>query len=326
MIELRGVSRVFAPTSNVLVEALRGVSLSIAPGELVAIVGQSGSGKTTLMNIIGCLDQPSGGEYLFADRNVRQLHANDLARLRRENFGFVFQNYNLIATASVLENIEIPGVYAGCPRLERLARASEMLATFGISECDNRLPRELSGGQQQRAAIARALVNGASVILADEPTGALDSRTGEEVVRELTRLADEGRTVIMVTHDPRVAARANRRIELVDGQVVDDTAPLPWGVAHRPVPRIKQAPASDSPWGLLAIGAEMVRSAVRSLGFNLLRTSLTLLGIMIGVASVAALMLIVEGSRRQVMESVYEVGADLMTVRPNPNAGGLRLN
>ena len=322
LIDLRGASRTYAPASGVRVEALRDVSLRICPGELVAVVGHSGSGKTTLMNILGCLDRPTGGEYLIAGQEVDGLDADELARLRRETFGFVFQNYKLIATASARENVELPGLYSGLRPSERGARASELLSVLGIEDCAERPPAELSGDQQQGVAIARALMNGARVMLADEPTGALDSRTGDEVVGELDRLADAGRTVILITHDPRVAARARRRIELVDGRVTADTARTPTRDFSRRSLPISRPELPETPRDIIANGAEILRTAFRSLRANLLRTSLTLLGILIGVASVVALMLIGEGSRVQVMESVHAAGADLMTVRPNPNAPG----
>ena len=247
---------------------------------------------------------------------------NELARLRREMFGFVFQNYNLIATETALKNVEVPGLYSGVPRSERARRASELLAELGLADCADRRPAQLSGGQQQRTAIARALMNGGRVILADEPTGALDSQTGLGVIRDLGQLAAAGRTVILITHDPRVAAMASRRIELFDGNMVGDDGPSrDRALAHPRVPTEQRGTPGPSA-GFFSNGLEMLRTAAHSLRTNLLRTSLTLLGILIGVASVVALMFIGESSRREVMKSVYGAGANLMTVHPDSRSAG----
>ena len=320
LIELRGISRTYETTSGIRVEALRDVSVQIRAGEFVAVVGQSGSGKTTLLNLLGCLDQPTCGEYLFDGQRVGGLDTDELSRLRGEAFGFVFQNYNLIANATARENVELPGLYSGVRRWERTKRASGLFARLGIPDCADRLQSQLSGGQQQRAAIARALVNDARVILADEPTGALDSHTGNEVIQEFKRLAGEGRTVVLITHDPAVAAKADRRIKLLDGSVSSDDG------EHQHQVGLAVQSRQDTPQGLvrssgtLSGSAEMLRTSARSLRGNLLRTTLTLLGILIGVASVVALMFIGESSRRQVVDSVYRAGADLMTVRPDTNS------
>ena len=322
LLELRHVSRTYTLASGMRVEALRDVSIQICTGEFIAVVGQSGSGKTTLMNIIGCLDRPTDGDYVLMGRNVRELVADELARLRREMFGFVFQNYNLIATETARENIEVPGLYSGIPRSERAGRASELLANLGLAECGDRPPSQLSGGQQQRTAIARALMNGGRIILADEPTGALDSHTGLEVIRELKQLAESGHTVILITHDPRVAAMATRRIELLDGSITRDDGPSRAQAFTEVRVRSEISGALRSEAGFFSGGLEMLRTAARSLRNNLLRTSLTLLGILIGVGSVVALMFIAESSRMQVMDSVYAAGADLITVRPSSRAAG----
>src|SRR5262245_7228159 len=205
------------------VRALDGMSLTIHRGEFVAIMGQSGSGKSTLMNIIGCLDRPTAGSYQVLGREAAKLAPDELAALRRETFGFVFQRYNLLATASAGENVEIPSVYAGLPKHKRVARAGQLLARLGLGDRTGHRPAELSGGQQQRVAIARALVNDPPVILADEPTGALDSKSGDEVLALLKQLHAEGRTIILITHAENVAQHAGRIVRIQDGRILEDT-------------------------------------------------------------------------------------------------------
>src|SRR5690606_13731080 len=221
LIALAKVRREF-PSGEGSITVLKDVDLTIHAGEMVAIVGPSGSGKSTLMNILGCLDRPSGGSYRVSGRETAALDADALAALRREHFGFIFQHYHLLAELSALGNVEIPAVYAGLPPRERRACAAELLERLGMADRLEHPPGKLSGGQQQRVSIARALMNGANVILADEPTGALDRQTGEEVLRRRGELTAAGKTVIIVTHDPAVAARAERVIEIDDGRIVAD--------------------------------------------------------------------------------------------------------
>ena len=204
--------------------ALDDVSLTIERGELVAIMGASGSGKSTLMNILGCLDRPSVGSYRIGGLEVRHCGRDALARLRRRHFGFVFQQCHLLPRLTALENVEMPAIYTGTPPSTRRARAVELLTRLGLGERMAHRPNQLSGGQQQRVAIARAIINGAAVILADEPTGALDSRTGRATMRHLSRMQALGHAVVIVTHDPHVAAYAERIIELRDGRIVADRA------------------------------------------------------------------------------------------------------
>ena len=206
------------------VHALRGVSLRIASGEFVAIMGASGSGKSTLMNILGCLDQPASGSYLLAGEAVQHLAPDALAAVRNRRIGFVFQQFNLLARTSALENVELPLVYAGVKAPERHARAQAALQRVGLAERAAHTPAELSGGQQQRVAIARALVNQPQLILADEPTGALDSHTSEDTMRLLAQLNAQGMTVVLVTHENDVAAWARRRIVFRDGAILEDVA------------------------------------------------------------------------------------------------------
>jgi putative ABC transport system ATP-binding protein len=204
------------------VRALRGVSLSIAEGEFVAIMGASGSGKSTLMNILGCLDLPTSGEYRLANENVEGMQSDQLASIRNRRIGFVFQQFNLLPRTSALENVELPMVYAGIKSEARKEKAKAALARVGLAERMDHTPAELSGGQQQRVAIARALVNNPQLILADEPTGALDSQTSEDIMKLLTELNQQGMTVVLVTHEHDVAAWARRRIVFRDGLMVED--------------------------------------------------------------------------------------------------------
>jgi putative ABC transport system ATP-binding protein len=222
IIELQDVHKVYA-TGAVAVHALRGVSLSVAPGEFVAIVGSSGSGKSTLMNVLGCLDQPTRGVYRFERQDVGRLGRRARARLRNAKLGFVFQGFNLLQRQTAVENVELPLLYAGLSPRKRRARALEVLDLVGLADRAGHLPNQLSGGQQQRVAIARALVNHPSVLLADEPTGNLDSRTGTEILGEFRRLnAEQGQTIILVTHDPAIAAWARRLVTVRDGLIASD--------------------------------------------------------------------------------------------------------
>src|SRR5471030_1688158 len=204
------------------VHALRGVSIAIERGEYVAIMGPSGSGKSTLMNLVGCLDTPSKGSYLLNGKQVSQMNDNELARIRNEEIGFVFQTFNLLPRATALHNVELPLVYAGVSGDERKRRAKEALARVQLENRMDHRPNELSGGQRQRVAIARALVNNPSILLADEPTGNLDSTTSEEIMRVFENLAASGQTVIMVTHEPDIAAHARRVVVLRDGLIASD--------------------------------------------------------------------------------------------------------
>jgi putative ABC transport system ATP-binding protein len=216
------ITKVFA-VGEIRVHALRGVSLHIEHGDFVAIMGSSGSGKSTLMNILGCLDVPSSGRYLLDGMDVRDHDEDELADVRNSRIGFVFQSYNLIPRTRALANVELPLAYAGLSRAERRRRALQALASMGMSNRLEHLPSELSGGQQQRVAVARAIVTNPSLILADEPTGNLDSRSTEDVLRIFGRLNGEGRTVVLITHEPDVAAQAKRIVRLSDGRIVEDS-------------------------------------------------------------------------------------------------------
>jgi putative ABC transport system ATP-binding protein len=222
LVELEGVTKTYR-MGDVEVQALRGVSLTIEQGEFTAIMGASGSGKSTLMNVLGCLDQPTSGRYLLEGQDVSRLSTERLAEIRNRTIGFVFQSFNLLSRTSALENVELPLLYSGVPAAERHARASEALQQVGLADRTDHLPNQMSGGQQQRVAIARALVNRPRVILADEPTGNLDSRTSVEVMSLFQDLGRGGITVVLVTHEPDIAQYASRVLVMRDGHVLSDT-------------------------------------------------------------------------------------------------------
>lgn len=220
VVQLEDIVKVYrAPGGAVMVQALRNVSLSIYPGDYLAIIGPSGSGKTTLMNILGCLDRPSAGHYWLDGRDVAQLDDDELSDVRGRRIGFVFQSFNLIRAQTVLENLEIPLFYQGIPPVEREERARAMAEKVGLGDRGHHRPHELSGGQQQRVAIGRSLITNPAILLADEPTGNLDSKTGKLILEMMDELHADGRTIVMVTHDPTVADRCQRVVEIRDGQI-----------------------------------------------------------------------------------------------------------
>jgi len=329
LIELKNIRKSYGGGDSPQVDVLRGIDLSIHAGEFVAIVGASGSGKSTLMNILGCLDRPTAGDYLFAGENVAHLDGDALAWLRREAFGFVFQGYHLIPSGSAQENVEMPAIYAGISATERHARAKALLTRLGLADRTANRPHQLSGGQQQRVSIARALMNGGHIILADEPTGALDSHSGAEVMILLDELASQGHVVILITHDREVAARANRIIEIRDGLIISDSASDP---SYVPAVANSDALQAVDLRQRLADGAEhngawkaelvdAVQAAWRVMWINKFRTALTLLGIIIGVASVVVMLAVGEGSKRQVMAQMGAFGSNIIYLSgssPNP--------
>jgi macrolide transport system ATP-binding/permease protein len=329
LIALRGIRREY-PAGEVTVAVLADVDLDIRAGEFVAIMGASGSGKSTLMNILGCLDRPTAGDYRFAGRATADLDPDELAELRREHFGFIFQRYHLLSELSALGNTEIPAIYAGVSGAERHARARAILARLGLADRLGHRPGQLSGGQQQRVSIARALMNGADVVLADEPTGALDRRSGEEVLRILAELNAEGHTVILVTHDSEVARRARRIVVISDGRIVSDepndaTASPEVGGAASGGAGPSATPASVGRLrAFLARFEESFHMAVLAMLAHRMRTFLTMLGIVIGIASVVAMVALGEGSRQKVLSNISSLGTNTLEIFPGKDFGDVR--
>jgi macrolide transport system ATP-binding/permease protein len=321
LIEVRDAWKTYVSGEST-VNAIGGVGFRIDAGEFVAIVGASGSGKSTMMHILGCLDRPTRGSYLVWGRDVSSLSPDELAALRREMFGFVFQRYNLLTDATAAENVEIPAIYAGQPKKLRWQRACDLLNALGLGERINHWPAQLSGGEQQRVSIARALMNDPPVILADEPTGALDMRNGEEVMRLLKQLHMQGRTIVLITHDPALARKADRLIQLRDGRVVADESQGNSGPAARWEKRSASgqrsgSSLSDDLW-------QAVIQAFRSMRANRFRTALTLLGVVIGVAAVVAVLAIGSGSTKNIMNQIAAMGTNVLNVRPG--APGTRVS
>ncbi|RVH78455.1 MacB family efflux pump subunit [Sinorhizobium meliloti] len=313
LISLQDVSKTYF-NGDIAVEVLHHISLDIEAGEFVAIIGQSGSGKSTLMNILGCLDQPTSGSYFIEGENVSGFDSDELAALRRRTFGFIFQSYNLIPTASARENVEVPAVYAGVSARDRHDRAEALLQSLKLGERIDHRPNQLSGGQQQRVSIARALMNGGRVILADEPTGALDSQSGDEVMRLLRDMNENGHTVIVITHSREVAAQADRLIEISDGHIVADRSKK--RRSNRDA-AVGLAQRTREGFAAIADVSEAVKMALRALRANLFRTILTLLGIVIGVGSVVAMLAIGTGAQNSVLDRISSMGSDLRVVRPS---------
>ncbi|MDR0579935.1 MAG: MacB family efflux pump subunit [Campylobacteraceae bacterium] len=316
LIELKDIYRRFGSGDN-KITVLNNVNLNINQGEFVAIIGASGSGKSTLMNIIGCLDKPSAGVYKFKGKDISHFKKDELARLRRESFGFIFQSYHLIHSLTAVENVEVPSIYTGETRADRRQRALELLKSLGLEHRADFYPSQLSGGQQQRVSIARSLMNGGQIILADEPTGALDSKSGEEVINLLLKLCDLGHTIILITHDTKVASHAHRIIEIKDGEILSNPQPKNISSKKDNTKIAKKDPA------LFFEIIEAVSMAISSLRMNLFRTILTLLGIVIGVASVIAMLTVGDGAKKSVLDRVSSMGTNIIMVFPGmPNSRG----
>ena len=318
LLELNNIRRSYL-SGDGPVEVLKGITLRINAGEMVAIVGASGSGKSTLMNILGCLDKPTSGTYRVAGTDVSLLSSDQLAQLRREHFGFIFQRYHLLSHLTAAQNVEVPAVYAGTERKARLERAKALLTRLGLGERADYQPSQLSGGQQQRVSIARALMNGGQVILADEPTGALDSHSGEEVMAILHQLRDRGHTVIIVTHDPQVAAQAERVIEIRDGEII----------SNPPAKTEAAAPANHDAIMTHAGGwrqfvsrfQEALTMAWRAMAANKMRTLLTMLGIIIGIASVVSIVVVGDAAKQLVLADIRSIGTNTIDVYPGKDFG-----
>ncbi|EEW2352413.1 TPA: MacB family efflux pump subunit [Escherichia coli] len=312
LIELKGVSRTYGNGDQTRT-VLKNVDLTIVAGEMVAIIGASGSGKSTLMNIMGCLDVPNRGDYYIDGQNAACLSPDELARMRREHIGFIFQRYHLIPDLSALGNVEIPAIYANSERDSRRQRATALLGRLGLEGREHHKPCELSGGQQQRVSIARALINGGKIILADEPTGALDSQSGQEVLAILNELNRRGHTVVMVTHDMKVARHAKRIIELCDGEIIADSGGCVSATETLPkTNRIRQ-----SYWKtLLDRTRESMQMALKAMKTHRLRTTLTMIGIVFGIASVVTVVALGEGARQETLEEIKSLGTNVVSIYP----------
>ena len=332
LLEVRNLYREF-PSGGDVVTILNNINLQIHAGEMVAIIGQSGSGKSTLMNILGCLDRPTRGSYLVNGQETGDMEPDELARLRREYFGFIFQRYHLLGDLDAMGNVEVPTIYAGYATEQRRSRSAALLERLGLGERKHHRPNQLSGGQQQRVSIARALVNGGEVILADEPTGALDSQSGQEVMRILRELHAEGHTVIIVTHDAQVAANANRIIEIRDGCIIDDrrTNHEDFSFTNHDADDIPRKHPIEGKsivqnvgrplFGLFDRFKEAALMATRAMLAHRMRTFLTMLGIIIGIASVVSVVALGEGSRQKILEDISSMGTNTIDIYPGKDWG-----
>ena len=327
LLEVHGVTRSFGLGTET-VEILHGIDLKIYAGEMVAIIGQSGSGKSTLMNILGCLDKPTTGEYYIEGRKTSDLDSDELAGLRRDYFGFIFQRYHLLGHLNATGNVEIPAIYAGIKSDTRVDRANDLLKRLGLEERKEHLPSELSGGQQQRVSIARALMNGGQVILADEPTGALDSHSGEEVMKILKDLNASGHTVILVTHDPKIAANAGRIIEIKDGEIIADYKNDKVSLERHQLAEEDRVVLKAG--FLLQMRAyvdrfrEAFKMAFIAMISHKMRTLLTMLGIIIGIMAVMSVVALGKGASNKVVSDINSIGTNTISVFPGKDFGDIR--
>ncbi|EBK6837804.1 TPA: MacB family efflux pump subunit [Salmonella enterica subsp. enterica serovar Javiana] len=312
IIELKGISRTYTNGAQALT-VLKEINLAITAGELVAIIGASGSGKSTLMNIMGCLDVPDRGDYYLNGQNVAHFSPDELAKIRREHIGFIFQRYHLMPDLSALGNVEIPAIYASSQRDQRRQRATELLGRLGLEGREHHKPGELSGGQQQRVSIARSLINGGEIILADEPTGALDSQSGHDVLSILSELNQRGHTVIMVTHDMNVAQHAQRIIELRDGAIISDSGSRATTTQMLPLPEQTR----QYRWQRMVDRTrESLQMALKAMNAHRLRTTLTMTGIIFGIAAVVTVVALGEGAKQKTLESIKELGTNVVSIYP----------
>lgn len=325
IMEVRGLIREF-PAGEEKIRVLHGVDLTIYQGEMVAIIGQSGSGKSTLMNILGCLDQASAGSYKIFGKPVDSLTPDELAQLRREHFGFIFQRYHLLGDINAKDNVAVPAVYAGMPSNEREQRSTKLLTDLGLGEKVHNRPSQLSGGQQQRVSIARALMNGGDVILADEPTGALDSKSGEDVMAILRELNNQGHTIIMVTHDPNIAKQADRVIEIKDGRIIKDYATdnAQLSAQDKTQPQPQNFSQKFGIRAFLDRLQEAFKMSVLAMKAHKMRTLLTMLGIIIGIASVVSVVGLGQGSQQKILSNISSLGTNTLTIRDGYKFGDPR--
>ena len=332
LLKIENLTRSFASGDEALT-VLNNVSLEIQQGEMVAIVGASGSGKSTLMNILGCLDQPSSGQYWINGQDTSAMNNDQLAQLRREYFGFIFQRYHLLNDLTAVGNVEVPAVYAGVPHVQRSERAQQLLSRLGLGERLTHKPNQLSGGQQQRVSVARALMNGGDVILADEPTGALDSQSGKEMMALLKELHQMGHTIILVTHDMDVAHFADRIIEIKDGEIIADTVNSREEMIIKPINSsskessrsdFKQKGNSASHWWHWDSFIDALKMALLAMSSHRMRTFLTMLGIIIGIASVVSVVALGNGTQKQILSNIASMGTNTIDIRPGTGFGDRR--
>lgn len=319
LLELTNITRQF-PAGEEVVTVLKSINLTINEGEMVAIVGASGSGKSTLMNILGCLDKPTSGTYKIAGRFIGDLTPDELAEQRRERFGFIFQRYHLLSGLTAMGNVEIPAIYAGEDNSKRKERAKAILTQLGLGERVNYRPTQLSGGQQQRVSIARALMNGGQIILADEPTGALDKHSGQEVLKILEDLHRRGHTIIIVTHDMQIAQHAERIIEISDGNIIGDSPNNKVSVdgaesSNKPVAQEAfHAKTNNSLFAQKDRFVDAFRMALLAMSAQRLRTFLTMLGIIIGIASVVSVVALGAGSQKKILDDISSMGTSTLEI------------
>lgn len=320
ILALSNITKSFGDGENEL-QVLQGIDLQIFAGEMVAIVGQSGSGKSTLMNILACLDTPTSGDYVIDGNATKHMDSNQLASLRREKFGFIFQRYQLLTSLNALDNVAMPAIYAGIGKHERGKKAKQLLTKLGLGQRLNHRPQQLSGGQQQRVSIARALMNGGQIIFADEPTGALDSKSSRDVMNILTQLNHEGHTVILVTHDQKIAENAKRVIEISDGKIINDVIKNPCQNTTSP---IFLAQSSNKNFTLQAFSRfkEAFRMAILTMIANKMRTLLTMLGIIIGIASVVLIVALGNGSKQQILNQINSIGSSTISISTGSDNDG----
>ncbi|MDX1787600.1 MAG: MacB family efflux pump subunit, partial [Psychrobacter sp.] len=313
LMEVKGLIREFKAGEQTI-RVLHDINLTINQGEMVAIIGQSGSGKSTLMNILGCLDQATAGDYKIFGQSVSRLDADELAKLRREHFGFIFQRYHLLGDINARDNVSVPAVYAGMDGQARSERAEKLLSDLGLADKVNNRPSQLSGGQQQRVSIARALMNGGDIILADEPTGALDSKSGEDVVQILKDLNAQGHTIIMVTHDPSLAAQAERVIEIKDGYIIADYKYEDYQQAEAQPAAMIDKHRKSAFSSFIDRLFEAFKMSLLAMRAHKMRTLLTMLGIIIGIASVVSVVGLGKGSQAQILSNISSLGTNTITV------------
>ena len=320
IIELKNIHKFFGQEKN-KVHVLKGINLSIQKGDFVAIIGQSGSGKSTMMNIIGCLDTPTSGSYKINGVEVGKMGKDQLAELRCKTFGFIFQRYNLLNSLKASENAALPAIYLGLNEEDRNKRAIELLKKLDLNNKLNNKPNELSGGQQQRVSIARALMNGGEIILADEPTGALDSKSGEMVMETIKSLHKQGHTIILVTHDSHIASQANRIIEIKDGEIISDVRKASeFYDMTDSVKNIKRSRLDAIKYSFL----ESLNMSVHAIISNKMRSLLTMLGIIIGIASVVSVVALGNASQAKILEQINSMGTNTIDIMPGTGFGDMR--